>query len=49
MKNITIELAVLLLCFAGIVYAVFASSFAVGIVAAVCFVGTLFTTIKTEL
>lgn len=45
-KQIVIETAVLLVSFAGIVYSVFAASFAVGVVAVIAFVGVLFTTLK---
>ncbi len=45
-KQILVETVSLLASFAGIVYAVFAASFAVGIVAVIAFVGILFTTIK---
>jgi len=45
-KQVIIETGSLLLAFAGIVYSVFAASYAVGVVAVVAFVGILFTTLK---
>jgi hypothetical protein len=45
-KQILFETVSLVAAFAGIVYAVFAASFAVGVVAIIALVGILFTTLK---
>jgi len=45
-KTILIETLLLVLCFAGIVYSVFAASFVVGIVSILSFVAVLATTLK---